>query len=299
MSRCLVLFCLNVVYTLTLSSLPLSLSIYIYISSVFISSCLASLLSLQRLVMTMKIVWFLLLYWWTLIVSCESMWNVKWNLNSSPSPPLSSLFLSLSPPLSLSPGSNCTVNFLSRDNIISLATGGGGGGGAVGQMKKKKPNHMITKGRQQLLFQYSWFNCSGSITQWIFSAKYNGRNKQFHPEIQVWRPSVSSSGSFWKVSGTTIQVTGEETSRIYTYNLATPLSVSTGDRLGFYQPDKKKSSIEIYIFDNVPDDYVYYAVEGVNDPLDHITISDAREKQGVPVISAVIGEGGSEGNGRG
>ena len=160
----------------------------------------------------------------------------------------------------------------------------------MGQLKKKNPNHMITKGRQQSLFQYSWFNCSGTITQWIFSAKYNGRNKQFRPEIQVWRPSVSSSGSFWKVSGTTIQVTEEETSRIYTYNLATPLSVSTGDRLGLYQPDKKKSSIEIYIFDNVPDYYMYYAVEGVNDPLDHITISDAREKQGIPMISAVIGE---------
>ena len=163
----------------------------------------------------------------------------------------------------------------------------------MGQVKKKNPknpNHMITKGRQQLLFQYSWFNCSGSITQWMFSAKYNGHDKQFHPEIQVWRPSVSSSGSFWKVSGTTIQVTGEETSRIYMYNLATPLSVSTGDRLGLYQPDKKKSSIEIYIFDNVPDYYAYYAVEGVNDPLDHITSSDAREKQGMPMISAVIGE---------
>ena len=43
LSRCLVLFCLNVVYTLILSSLPLSLSlyIYIYISLIFISSCLA------------------------------------------------------------------------------------------------------------------------------------------------------------------------------------------------------------------------------------------------------------------
>ena len=41
LSRCLVLFYLNVVYTLILSSLPLSLSIYIYISLIFISSCLA------------------------------------------------------------------------------------------------------------------------------------------------------------------------------------------------------------------------------------------------------------------
>lgn len=160
-------------------------------------------------------------------------------------------------------------------------------------MKKKIHAHMVTKSKQQSLFPLNWFNCSGNLTQWIFAGKFNGANKPFHPALQIWRPQASPAGSFSKVSETIVQVTGAQTSGVYTYNLATPLHVKVGDRLGLHHPDKKKSSIEIYIYDDVPKEYQYFTVEKTEDPLSYIETNnnhDVKTKHGVPVVAAVVGK---------
>ena len=158
-------------------------------------------------------------------------------------------------------------------------------------MKNKNPPNMVTKSRQQSLFPLNWFNCSGNLTQWIFSAKFNGANKDLHPKLQIWRSQASPAGSFSKVSETTIQVPEAQTSGVYTYNLATPLHVMTGDRLGLYHPEKRKSSIEIYIYD-APKEYEYFTVEKAGEPLSYIVTNNnhVKTKHGVPVVAAVVGK---------
>ena len=89
------------------------------------------------------------------------------------------------------------------------------------------------------------FNCTGHITKWIFSAHWQGNSPAF-TELQVWR-KVSNSGNIYiKVGATTIQA-NRSSSEMYEYLVDPPLAFQEGDILGYFQPYRNISQLDIYL----------------------------------------------------
>ena len=98
------------------------------------------------------------------------------------------------------------------------------------------------------------FACSGNIQSLIFGAKWKSGSNQSFPELQIWRLNESES-YYTKVSNALIKVAGENTSKLYWYNLTSPLAFEAGDILGYYQPDISTCQLALYYFE-------YQALEG-------------------------------------
>ena len=117
-----------------------------------------------------------------------------------------------------SQASECTSGFMSRERMDILL-------------------HRVGKKRfldtAQVIFPGMNFTCNGSIQSLIFGAQWQGNSSSF-PELQIWRPQGNQS--FSKVRSTVINMTGENTSQLYQYNLSSPLAFGPGDILGYYQP---------------------------------------------------------------
>ena len=174
--------------------------------------------------------------------------------------------------------------------LVSLISGGSTGNqGAVGQKKHKKnlsiPN-MTTRDHQQSLFHLLWFNCTGNITQWTFGAKWNGPKPQY-PELQIWRNYVTY---YSKVASSLLQITTEQANSVYTYNVIPPLQVHYGDVLGLHQPDHKKSTLEVYLYDD--DGYDYYYDDKALNPMSVFNIHGPgiKLRRDYPMVTAVIGK---------
>ena len=117
-----------------------------------------------------------------------------------------------------SQASECISGFMSRERMDTLL-------------------HRVGKKRfvdtAQVIFPGINFTCNGSIQSLIFGAQWQGNSSSF-PELQIWRPNGSYSYS--KVRSTVINMTEENTSELYQYNLTSPLAFGPGDILGYYQP---------------------------------------------------------------
>ena len=86
--------------------------------------------------------------------------------------------------------------------------------------------HIFRGGITQGIFPGMNFTCNGSIQSIIFGAEWQGNSSSF-PELQIWKPHGSHSYS--KVRSTLINVTRENTSKLYQYTLTSPLAFGKGD----------------------------------------------------------------------
>ena len=89
------------------------------------------------------------------------------------------------------------------------------------------------------------FSCNGTITRWIIGAEWrdNVDNPEGHIELQIWRGS--SLDQYEKVNGTLVMVDSENDSEVY--ELAISMDFQEGDFLGYFQPDKDKSRLDLYL----------------------------------------------------
>ena len=95
---------------------------------------------------------------------------------------------------------------------------------------------------RQVLIPAMNFNCNGTITKWIFSAHWEGNSPAF-TELQVWR---MVENLYIKVGATTIQ-TNESSNEMYEYPVHPPLAFQEGDILGYFQPHKDISQLDLYL----------------------------------------------------
>ena len=95
----------------------------------------------------------------------------------------------------------------------------------------------------QGIFPEVGFTCDGTISSWVFGAKWEGKSQSF-AELQIWRPAVGYDGVFTKVWSTEI-FTSENQSELYYYPLSTPLAFQAGDVLGYYQPPSTQSQLRL------------------------------------------------------
>ena len=99
-------------------------------------------------------------------------------------------------------------------------------------------------GRQVLIPDIN-FGCNGSIIRFIVGARWEG-NIEAYTELQIWRRI--SEGQYMKVNGTSIMVSGENTSQVY--ELETSLAFQEGDILGYFQPRSFRSQLDLYMEDS-------------------------------------------------
>ena len=95
----------------------------------------------------------------------------------------------------------------------------------------------------QGIFPEVGFTCDGTVSSWVFGAKWEGNSQSF-TELQIWRPSADSDKVFTKVWSTEI-FTSENQSELYYYPLTTPLAFQAGDVLGYYQPPSTQSQLSL------------------------------------------------------
>ena len=94
---------------------------------------------------------------------------------------------------------------------------------------------------------YESFSCSGNMTGLLFVGLYRtggGRNQ--YPEIQLWRNTggnmyTRQASELMQLSAGVFSPDG-----VYQYNLTTPMSFESGDRLGVYQPAIVDSIVRVY-----------------------------------------------------
>lgn len=128
------------------------------------------------------------------------------------------------------------------------------------------------KDRRQVIIPDINFTCNGTINKWIFGAKWMENSPAF-TELQIWRRT--SDTEYTKVGNTTIMAGTENGSEIYEYQLHTPLAFQEGDILGYFQPRKQKSELDLYL-ENSERLTTYHIRLDNNDftPDDHFTLSD-------------------------
>ena len=114
---------------------------------------------------------------------------------------------------------------------------------------------------RQVLIPDINFMCNGSITRWIIGARWEGLSPA-HTELQIWRKN--SETTYTKVDGTTLVVGARNLSEVYEYVLETPLAFKEGDILGYFQPIRNRSEINLHLEDSRRLT-TYYRRLGVND----------------------------------
>ncbi len=190
---------------------------------------------------------------------------------------------------------SCTINFVPMNVLISLSATEQGAGGAMGKMKKKMMmpfDGFPKRKKQQSLFTYQMFNCTGKVTQWIFAAAWkNGGDKTQYPELQIWRPQSPGSTIYNKISSTRVTALSDTTNSIYTHDLSVPLDVINGDILGAYQPDDRKSRLVLYFQGTSNDDIdsCYYK-DKIDESMSQFDVTNAKSRMERPLITAIIGK---------
>ena len=97
---------------------------------------------------------------------------------------------------------------------------------------------------RQVLIPDMNFNCTGSITKWIFSARWQGNSPAF-TELQVWR-KINPGNVYITVGATTIQA-NQSSNEMYEYRVDPPLAFQEGDILGYFQPRREISQLDLYL----------------------------------------------------
>ena len=139
---------------------------------------------------------------------------------------------------------------------------------------------------QQLIFPSVQFNCSGEVLKWIMvGTEWFGDSK---PELQIWTPLENNV--FTKTSGAIISSAVMIRSRVYEYEVESPLPFQPGDILGVFQPLFTDSQLQVdYDSD---DDSIYYFISTGADayPQNCIfnTTDGALTLNGLPLVSVEI-----------
>ena len=147
------------------------------------------------------------------------------------------------------------------------------------------------KDKRQVLIPDINFRCNGTITKWIFGAKWEG-NSEAYTELQIWRRSSANDNTYTKVDGTTIMVGAVNSSQVYEYLLDTPLVFQEDDIFGYFQPNDGNSELDLYL-EKSGRLTTYHMTVGNNDvdpPAigDLFTLSDTVDSR-YPVISVRTG----------
>ena len=109
--------------------------------------------------------------------------------------------------------------------------------------------------------------CDGHVTHIIFGGRIN--NDVNEPNIQLWRSSVleneiTISSQYYSIS-----------TKLYQYNLSTPVPVQNGDYLGIYQPSNGH--------------FIIYQQE-LNGPKNYESAVSLSDENNYPLISLVVGK---------
>ena len=132
--------------------------------------------------------------------------------------------------------SNCTSGFPTLFHIDVVVSGR-----TVASLDFKRSRQILIPGIN--------FTCNGSITRWIFGTRWEGYGDA-HIELQIWRRNTDNQ--YMKVNGTSVIVGAENDSRVYEYELETPLAFQEGDILGYFQPGNMAATTQLSLFvDNV------------------------------------------------
>ena len=101
-----------------------------------------------------------------------------------------------------------------------------------------------TADKRQVVIPAINFSCNGTITSWIIGAEWRDNdNPEGYIELQIWRGS--SLDQFQKVNGTLVTVGSENESEVY--EIETSMEFQEGDILGYFQPKKDKSRLNLYL----------------------------------------------------
>ena len=136
------------------------------------------------------------------------------------------------------------------------------------------------------------FNCTGTITRWIFRAEETGNNDELFPKISTWREIgfTQSTTDFIRISrsGSAGELTGN--GPVYEYVLQEPVAVQEGDILGIDLRPSGTDELKFEFLDlgdgNAPESY-HRTNSG---RFINIAQSIASDRRYVPLITAVIGE---------
>lgn len=141
--------------------------------------------------------------------------------------------------------------------------------------------------KRQVIIPDINFTCNGTINKWIFGAKWRGKPPAF-TELQIWRRT--SDTDYTKVGNTTIMAGTKNNSEIYEYQLDTPLAFQEGDILGYFQPKRDKSELNLYLEDSERLT-TYHISLGNNDfiPHDHFTWPGDGTDSKYPLIAVKTG----------
>ena len=126
--------------------------------------------------------------------------------------------------------SDCTSGFPTLFHIDKLAKGSN--------------TDLKNEDKRQVVIPSINFGCNGIITRWIFGAKWTNKNPD-KIELQIWRRN--SQDQYIKVNGTTVTIDDENDTEVY--ELETSLAFQEGDVLGYFQPDDKKTLLDLYLED--------------------------------------------------
>ena len=136
------------------------------------------------------------------------------------------------------------------------------------------------------------FNCTGTITRWIFRAEETVNNNDIFPKISTWRELsfTQSTTDFTRISrsGSAEELTGN--GPVYEYLLQEPVEVQEGDILGIDLRPGGAGELKFEFLDlgdgNAPESYHRTnSGRSIN-----IAQSVASDRRYVPLITAVIGE---------
>ena len=127
---------------------------------------------------------------------------------------------------------NCTSGFMNQERMDVVLHND-----SVGHIT------VLTNAIAQAIFPGMNFTCNGSIQSLIFGAMWTDGSNQSFPELQIWRRETES---YIKVRSALIKVPRENTSKLYWYNLTSPLAFEAGDILGYYQPDISTCQLALY-----------------------------------------------------
>ena len=90
------------------------------------------------------------------------------------------------------------------------------------------------------------FTCDGTITRWIVGAEWEGDDTPAYTELQIWR--MSSNNEYIKIAGTNIIVGSENDSEVY--EIDNQLTFQEGDILGYFQPRRLNSELNLHLEDS-------------------------------------------------
>ena len=101
-----------------------------------------------------------------------------------------------------------------------------------------------TKEKRQVVIPDINFSCNGTITRWIVGAERKRGNPEAYTELQIWR-RTSKTNQYMKVNGTSIMVSVKNDSEVY--EVEASLDFQEGDVLGYFQPKRSKSKLDLYL----------------------------------------------------